>query len=75
MVNDICRIHDNMFDKAKNQENTQKADEEMLRRLKKYKSKEVGEKIDVKLLQGIIGTKYHLRLGINQKQIIKDLFL
>ena len=73
-LDDICRIHDNMFEKAKNLKDKHKADKEMLGRLKKLKPKSFGEKVNKKVVQGIIGTKYHLRLGIEQKQILKDLF-
>ena len=41
----------------------------MLSDLKKLKSKTFGEKVMKKVTQGIIGSKYKLGLGVEQKQI------
>ena len=73
-LDDVCRIHDNMYGKAKNSKDKHKADKEMLTRLKKVKPKTVGEKLNKKLVQGVIGTKYQLGLSIKQQKIIDDLF-
>ena len=73
-LDDICRIHDNLYEKAQNQSDKHTADKDMLQRLRKMKPKGVREKIDRKLVQGVIGAKYHLGLGVKQKQIINELF-
>ena len=46
----------------------------MLSDLKKSKSKTFGENLMKKVTQGIIGSKYKLGLGAEQKHIINELF-
>ena len=73
-VDDICRIHDIMYDKAKNKADKHAADKVMLKSLSELKLKNFREKIDKFVSRAAIGTKYKLGLGIKQKQIVNDLF-
>ena len=64
-VDDICRIHDNMYEKATNLADKHEADKIMLKSLKEMKPKGFREKFDRRLLQATIGTKRKLGLGIS----------
>ena len=46
----------------------------MLASLKKLKPKNFRERVDKKIVQGVIGVKRKLGLGLEQKKILKDLF-
>ena len=73
-VDDVCRIHDNMYSKARNKADKHKADKVMLDNLKKLKPKNFREKVDKKIVQGVIGVERKLGLGLEQEKILKDLF-
>ena len=47
-------------------------DRKMLKELKLLKPKTFGERVNKKVVQGVIGTKY--KLGLGQKNIINELF-
>ena len=75
-VDDICRIHDHMYEKAANLADKHKADDIMLKSLKEMKPKGFREKFDRRLIQATIGAKRKLGLGISKEQqkIINNLF-
>ena len=75
-VDDICRIHDNAYEKATNLADKHKADKAMLKSLKDMKPKGLREKIDRKVIQLSIGTKRKLGLGLSKDQtkILNNLF-
>ena len=75
-VDDICRIHDNAYEKAANLADKHKADDIMLKSLKEMKPKGFREKFDRKLIQGVIGVKRKLGMGLSkeQNQILDNLF-
>ena len=75
-VDDICRVHDIAYGKAKNQADKHKADDIMLKSLKEMKPKGLREKFDRKLVQATIGGKRKLGLGVSkeQKQLLNNLF-
>ena len=73
-VDDVCRQHDFMYSKAKNKADKHKADKVMLDSLKKLKPKNFREKVDKAITRTLIGSKYKLGLGVQQKQILKELF-
>ena len=67
-VDNICRIHDNMYEKAKNLKDKHKADDVMLKQLKEMKPKGFRESFDRRLIQATIGTKRKLGLGLSKEQ-------
>ena len=68
LQHDIC-YRDNDTKKGKH-----KCDDVMLSSLKKMKPKNFRERVDKKIVQGVIGVKGKLGLGIEQRDIIKNLF-
>ena len=66
-VDDVCRIHDFMYSKAKNKADKHKADKDTLDNLKKLKPKHFREKVDKAVTRTWIGTKYELGLEVKQK--------
>ena len=52
-VDDICRIHDNMYEKANNLKDKHKADDIMLKQLKVMKPKGIRETFDRRLIQAL----------------------
>ena len=67
-LDEIAMHHDICTRDSKNLSDKHKCDRKMLDEMKQSKSKTWKEAIDKKLVQGVIGTKYHLGLGVNQKK-------
>ena len=62
-------VHDIGYDKAQSKSDKHKADRRMLDSLGKTKVKGVRENIEKKILQGVIGAKYKLGLGLKKKAL------
>lgn len=75
-LDDICRIHDNAYEKAVTKADKHKADDIMLKSLREMKPKGFREKFDRKAVQAIIGSKRKLGFGLSkeQNQLVNNLF-
>ena len=73
-IDEIALHHDICYRDSNNKKDKHVCDKKMLNNLKTIKPKNFREKVDRKLVQGVIGFKRMAGLSINQKKIINNLF-